>query len=110
MQQSAIVYNIAAGQGGQHTLTANFVDTSGTPITGLTGYNFLWNFSDNGAILTVNGPLASGNPTIPVTPTGAPGTSTGTVSATKSGSTQSFNGTFTITVQGAIAGIVVTSD
>ena len=90
---------------GQKTLTAVLVDSGGNPLT-LTGYNFLWGFSDNGSILAVNGPLANGG-SIPVTPV-ASGTVTVNVQAQRSGSNVIVTGTTTVNVTGAPASIVIT--
>lgn len=87
---------------GQQTLSATLVDSSGNPVN-LSGYSFLWSFNDNGAILSINGPLSNGG-SVPVTPVGS-GTVTVTVQASKSGSTVS--GTNTINVTGAPAGVVI---
>ena len=91
---------------GQKTLTAVLVDSQGNPLT-LSGYNFVWSFSDNGTILAVNGPLAAVS--VPVTPV-ASGTVTVTVQAQRSGSNVVVTGTNTINVSGAPASIVITAN
>lgn len=102
MTQQPITIDAANGQ---QTLKANLVDSAGNPEV-LTGYNYLWAFTDPTGALAINGPLANSG-TIQVTPV-LSGTITASVQGTKSGSSTTLTDNFTITVIGAPAGIVVT--
>lgn len=89
------------------TLTAQIIDVDGNPITGLSGYQFLFGFSDGGQLVTPNGPLSTNTGTIPLQPTGRAGSVTISVQATKNGAATQ-TGTATLNVVGpAPAGVLL---
>lgn len=82
----------------QKILTAQIIDVDGNPITGLSGYQFVFGFNDSGQLVTPQGPLSTNTGTIPILPTGRAGSVGISVQATKNGAaTQTGSATLNIT-------------